>query len=632
MVEEELRMSPDLFDSHTSPTPRIRSRLAQWLPITAAAGLALVLLAGGCSKQGGDYVAKVGKERITVADFKDEMIKRYRREDIASQRTMEERREIVTSMAETKMKLQDAYRMGLDRDSAAVAMAEETRKQAAIQELYKVEILDKVVPASEIRDTYDKMGEEIKAGHILIKSPMGADSTAPDLAKIRIDSMKAALNEGANFDTLAKLLSEDVTTAQNSGDLGYFTWGRMVDEFQAAAFSLKPGQISDPVKTSFGWHLIKVYDRRPVADRKSFEEEENNILMMLRRKYQGELTKAAEDYLAKLKEDNGLKYDYTIIQKILDKVSDPSVPRNNDYFSNFSAEEKEWTVATMNGRTIRVSDLAPEVVKMGGNPHWTDQKSITQMVERMVVPEMLAQRAKDKGLYKAKSVDQAYRTTLESQLMPLVEKQHVEDEIDLSPEALQAYYQSHMNDFMTDSTVTVQEIYVTIDEAKGKNLAFANKIALRARKGEDFTKLVHQYTDRKSSIPQDGRLGPLTSRQYGEMGKAAFAMQIGQISDPIAMGARAYSIIKLVDKTEPSVKSFEEAQDQVKRQIRMSAGDSLRAAWMEELKERYPITINEEALKSALPLAAADSTAPGVKGSEMGMRGTQIELEPGKKK
>ncbi|RJP78025.1 MAG: hypothetical protein C4524_07310 [Candidatus Zixiibacteriota bacterium] len=630
MVEEELRMSPDLNDSHSRSNP---SRFYRWLPLTAAAGLALALLAGGCGKPGGDTVAKVGKETITVTDFKGEMIKRYRREDIAAQRTMEERKEIVNSMAELKMKLQDAYKLGLDRDSSAQATAEETRKQAAIQELYKVEILDVVIPKAEIKATYDNMGEEVKAAHILIKTAMNPDSTAPDQAKTHIDSIEKALNDGANFEELAKQLSEDVTTAPNGGDLGYFKWGRMVDEFQEAAFSLKPGQISAPVKTSFGWHLIKLYDRRPNSELKSFEEEENNIVMILRRKYQDPLTKAAEDYLVKLKEDNGLKFDYANIQKILDKVSDPSVPRNNDYFSNFSAEEKEWLVASMKGKTIRVSDLAADVAKMGGNPQWTDQKSITQLVERQLVPEMLAERAKQKGLYKSKSVEDAYRSTMEGRMLQLVEKARIEDKLDLTEQNLHAYYETHMNEFMTDSTVTVQEIYITVDEAKGKNLTFANKISLRAKKGEDFTKLVHQYTDRKSSLPQDGRLGPLTSRQYGEMGKTAFRLQINEISDPIPMGSRAYSVIKLVERTEPHVKSFEEAKAQVERQIRMQSSDSLRTAWMVELKERFPITINEAALKDALPMAAADSTAPGVKTGEMGLqKGTRVELEPGQQK
>jgi peptidyl-prolyl cis-trans isomerase C len=97
-----------------------------------------------------------------------------------------------------------------------------------------------------------KMGqqEEVHARHILVGTE--------DEAK----AIEAELKKGADFATLAKEKSKDPSGAANGGDLGYFTKDEMVPEFADAAFKLDKGQISDPVHTKFGWHIIKIEDKR----------------------------------------------------------------------------------------------------------------------------------------------------------------------------------------------------------------------------------------------------------------------------------------------------------------------------------------------------------------------------------
>jgi len=82
-----------------------------------------------------------------------------------------------------------------------------------------------------------------------------------DLIRLEIVEVKRLVDQGEDFADLAKGYSED-NTAQNGGDLGWFERGRMVPEFDAAAFALQPGQVSEPVRTKFGWHLIKVEGRK----------------------------------------------------------------------------------------------------------------------------------------------------------------------------------------------------------------------------------------------------------------------------------------------------------------------------------------------------------------------------------
>jgi len=121
-----------------------------------------------------------------------------------------------------------------------------------------------VVPEADIRRAYDdnidqySTPEQIRASHILLKTEGKDDATV----KAKIDDILKQAKAGADFGELAKKYSEDDSNAKNGGDLDYFGRGKMVPEFDAVAFTLQPGQISDVVKTQFGYHIIKLTDKK----------------------------------------------------------------------------------------------------------------------------------------------------------------------------------------------------------------------------------------------------------------------------------------------------------------------------------------------------------------------------------
>jgi peptidyl-prolyl cis-trans isomerase C len=110
----------------------------------------------------------------------------------------------------------------------------------------------------------------VHAAHILIKVGPWTDKEARRKAKDTLVNIRAQIEAGADFAEMAKKHSEGPSKA-NGGDLGYFGYAQMAPTFETAAFALKPGEISEVVTTRFGYHLIKVYDRRP-AGKESLEE------------------------------------------------------------------------------------------------------------------------------------------------------------------------------------------------------------------------------------------------------------------------------------------------------------------------------------------------------------------------
>jgi peptidyl-prolyl cis-trans isomerase C len=129
--------------------------------------------------------------------------------------------------------------------------------------------------------------EEVHARHILIRAKPG-DETASEAAKEKIEALIAKLKNGADFAKLAKENTEDPSGKANGGDLGYFTKGQMVPAFSKAAFALNKGEISGPVHTQFGWHVIKVEDKR-IKPPPTFDQVKAQIKQYVERKAQAAL-------------------------------------------------------------------------------------------------------------------------------------------------------------------------------------------------------------------------------------------------------------------------------------------------------------------------------------------------------
>src|SRR5262249_59864912 len=103
--------------------------------------------------------------------------------------------------------------------------------------------------------------EEVRARHILFRADP-KDAKAQEEAQERARAALERIKKGEDFATVASELTEDPSGKENGGDLDYFTKDQMVPEFANIAFQMSPGQVSNPIRTQFGWHIIKLQDRR----------------------------------------------------------------------------------------------------------------------------------------------------------------------------------------------------------------------------------------------------------------------------------------------------------------------------------------------------------------------------------
>ena len=176
---------------------------------------------------------------------------------------------LLDQQIDRKALVQEARKTGLDKDPAVqrqMALAEDTALQSALlSKQVGPTVTEEAIRARYDKEMADKPGqEEVHARHILVPTEEEAKKVIAELKK------------GADFAALAKQYSKDPGAAQG-GDLGWFKKDEMVPAFSAAAFALKPGQVSDkPVKTEFGWHVIKLEEKRH-AEPPTFEQAHDGL-------------------------------------------------------------------------------------------------------------------------------------------------------------------------------------------------------------------------------------------------------------------------------------------------------------------------------------------------------------------
>lgn len=179
------------------------------------------------------------------------------------------------------------------------------RKDIVINNLLSKEVADKVtVTDEEVKKFYDdnkekfKKEESVRASHILIGADEKASAEDKKKAKEKAESIRKRLVAGEDFAAVAKKEST-CPSAPQGGDLGSFSRGQMVPEFEKVAFALKPGEISEVVETKFGYHIIKVQEKKP-AGTVTFDEAKKNVADYLKGQ---KIQKGVNEYLEKLRKD-----------------------------------------------------------------------------------------------------------------------------------------------------------------------------------------------------------------------------------------------------------------------------------------------------------------------------------------
>ncbi|MFL0491422.1 MULTISPECIES: peptidylprolyl isomerase PrsA [Bacillus] len=270
--------------------------------------ISILMLSACGQKNGSDTVATATDSTITKSDFEKQLKDRYGKDmlyemmaqDVITKKYKVSDDAVDKEVEKVKNQYGDQFKTVLENNRLKdeADFKNQIRFKLAMNEAVKKSVTEK-----DVKDHYKP---DIKASHILVSDENEAKE------------IKKKLDAGASFEELAKQESQDLLSKEKGGDIGYFASGTMTPEFETAAYKLKVGQISDPVKSSNGYHIIKLTDKK---DLKPYNEVKDSIRKNLEDERIADPTfsqKLLQDELKKANikiNDSDLKDTFTLVSE-----------------------------------------------------------------------------------------------------------------------------------------------------------------------------------------------------------------------------------------------------------------------------------------------------------------------------
>lgn len=423
---------------------------------------------------------------------------------------------------------------------------------------------------------------KIKASHILIS--YFDENNKPDTAKAKatIDSVSAMLKTGGNFEELASKYSDDTGTKGKGGDLGYFARRQMVKEFDEKAFNMNVGDISEPVQSNFGFHIIKLTDKMAYP---SLADDQKELKDLFQKQRYQIAYQALIDSLRK-------KYNYILNDDIVDLIINKSDSarfgmeyKNIDAVKGkvlFSYDNKNVTADTFLKKANESGSFTSKAIFQKEEV----MKAINKISEDLLLEEEALNLPKEDPEFAALMDD--YKNGI---FIFKLQEEEVWDKVKYDSSAVYDYWKAHQDDYKWPDRISFGEIFSVKD-------SLIQKYYKMLQSGADFDSLAALYTERPGKKKDKG-FYQLQDVDFSDFSRQANKIEnVGDFSQPVPFSG-GYSIFKLIERQPARLKTFEEAKAEVSSGFQEMQSKNLEQKYLASLENRYNPVIYYEALNDA---------------------------------
>ncbi len=568
-------------------------KMTFWLILSSAVLISAAFLSG-CGSDNNPTLATVGDYKITADEF-DQFFRNVRVPFATAQDEFDKRKELLDSVIVTRLLVQAAYEKGIDKSEELARIVAANKDKFLIDVLAEKKVNEPAkVSDAEVRDYWNHLEYKVKASHILVDSL--------DTAK----ALLARIQNGENFEKLAFEYSKDQSAKKNKGDLGYFTWGQMVDEFQKACWAMEPGEVSPPVKSQFGYHIIKLVDRLPNEYRESYDKMKAQIRKQLTDRKRNELGQA---YLTELRDKYKIHIDTTTCDYLLHKrerIYPPmlleTLPKNDFDPEQLDRNEKELVLATWDGGQLSVQSyldlirgLSPTI-----KPDFDDYDSLAAVIFNLQLQDILAVQARRDGLENDPMYISRLKLFKELAMADIMKSDSIPTPPAPDDGQVRQYYDEHPDEFTTPTKVHVYEILLS-DELK------ANKLAKDIHSLDAFKNAAMDLTERPGKRASQGDLGYIERKWFPEIYDAALKTPVGGIGGPVVTQG-SYSIFYVADRIDAAEKDFLGVKRDIIQKIEKQQKAAAFSAWVDERKKETTISVNDDAIWKTIDMEKYPTT------------------------
>lgn len=560
-----------------------------------------------CAQTNDPVLMTVGNEKVTKSEF----IKAYMKNSMLSEATEADLRDYVRLYSDYRMKVQEAKAMQLDTAKAFQKEWEAYKGQYAQQYLIDTEVSDQI-----LQEAMDHSRYHVRASHILVRVPQDAAPKDTLATYHKIMKIRDEIVGGLDFNEAAAKYSEDESARDmvnpqtgrfqygNRGELGYFSVLEMIYPFEKAAYSTPVGQVSMPVRTQFGYHLIYVQDKIP-AIAKLFVSQ---IFV----RDTSALGKDADHHVA-LDRCALVKHLYQqgeSFDSLAARYSDDQATRNSGgRMEPFAPNRRpgNYTAAAIALKKGQISDPVPSVIgwhilRLDSVVYTTVNDEFEYMIKNRVSRDSRSRKSKESLVEKLK-VEYDYKEKGKAAAMKFFKKNMSENYFQskhVAPDSIPGIEKLKPMCTYADQKLTAQDFGKYLSRFQGAQITgtvdnfleqvFPNFVSENMLRYEG-TQLMHKYPEYRDVVNEvyDGLL--IYEVNAKKVWNAAIQDTVGterlyeQIKEQFATG----------DTAQP-YKPFSEVRAVVISQYQ----DQLEQEWLKELRQKYPVKLNEEVFQSIL--------------------------------
>jgi parvulin-like peptidyl-prolyl isomerase len=541
----------------------------------------------GCGSTDSRTVAEVGSEKISLSEFQDFLDRNplgYR----SAEEEFEGKRLLLDSLISHTLLIRAGYEKGLDTLPEVIQAVASRRDRFLLDALYEAHIGDRAaVSEAEIRETYADLEYQVRIFHILVQDP--------DTANMIFERLK----DGESFEQLAYQYSEEPRAKRNRGDMGYFIRGTGPEEFEQVVFNLEVGEITPPFKTSFGWHIVKMVDKKLNEMREEYTRMRPVLRSQIEQYKREQLT---QQYFDSIRVAYPIKVDTAVADYLTHKRTviypPPVVERVPKYdFDDdmLDRDEKELVLATWEGGQITVMEYLMSVRRWfppDERPDLDAYDSLASTIYVMKQKDILVHEAMKKNMEQSPVFSETMRLFERYTVAEMMKNDSLFQPEPPTEQELRDFYDLNREEFLMPAQVHVYEILVS-DEM------LAQQLARDITDLDDFQLKALQYTERAAMRVKRGDLGYIDELHFPELYRAAKRLPVGQVGGPIR-SRNKYSVIWPARWTDETYLDFLTVKEDIIDRMTTEARNQALMDWLAERRENTDIEVYDDVIWSTI--------------------------------
>ena len=430
----------------------------------------------------------------------------------------------------------------------------------------------------------------VRISHILLRFNASSSDTAAvcDTAWMLYKRLKS----GSSFKEVVQKYSQDPKSVANNGDIGFYEHERIPPALAEVFFKLQIDSISEPMRFNYGYHIFKLTEKKSLQPFIEIEKELKGQYQQMRYQYE------YKGYVEKLKAQYRVAIDSMSVKMLISKIDTTKTVGSENWKDTLSTDMLKTTLIHCTGRPYIAKDFINKVITTN---EYKDYRLISANVWLLVTKfadvVALEQHARH-AAERYPELTQLLHEYEEGTLLYRVEQDEVWKKVVVNDSLLKGYYNTHMENYRWPERVNFAEIYTVKD-------SLAKVAYKKIVKGKDFLDVAQEYTNRSGYQEKKGVWG-FQSFTLNELSLKASTMAIDSITSPFKFQT-GWSIIKALGRDSAHVKTFEEAMPEVASGYQEVASKQREQEWIEALKKKYPVTINNEALTEAFKRKRVES-------------------------